>query len=148
MLLVPNGSPFEVNKDDVRLALVQQRSLEIGAPLAYVNMTGGQDDLVFDGDTIVTSQTGQIIARAPQFEDGLMVIDLDVKLASSDPDLIISNPPILKYKKLQSGVARRLGDLEEIWQGLVVGLRDYVEKNKLDCLYVQEIYQNVAFASC
>jgi NAD+ synthase (glutamine-hydrolysing) len=46
---------------------VQQRSLEIGAPLAYVNMTGGQDDLVFDGDTIVTSQTGQIIARAPQF---------------------------------------------------------------------------------
>ena len=119
----------ELNKDDARLSLVQQRALEIGAPLAYVNMTGGQDDLVFDGDTIVTSQTGQIIARAPQFEDGLMVIDLDVKLASSDPDLIISNPPILKYKKLQSGVARRLGDLEEIWQGLVVGLRDYVEKN-------------------
>jgi len=97
LLLVPNGSPFEVNKDDVRLALVQQRSLEIGAPLAYVNMTGGQDDLVFDGDTIVTSQTGQIIARAPQFEDG--------------------------------GVARRLGESEQIWQGLVVGLRDYVEKN-------------------
>ena len=129
LLLVPNGSPFEVNKDDVRLALVQQRSLEIGAPLAYVNMTGGQDDLVFDGDTIVTSQTGQIIARAPQFEDGLMVIDLDVKLASSDPDLIISNPPILKYQKIKAGVARRLGESEQIWQGLVVGLRDYVEKN-------------------
>lgn len=129
LLLVPNGSPYEINKDDARLALVQKRANEVGAPLAYVNMTGGQDDLVFDGDTIVVGPTGEVIARAPQFEDGLMVIDLDVRLNSSDPDLIISNPPILKYKKLQSGVARRLGDLEEIWQGLVVGLRDYVEKN-------------------
>lgn len=129
LLLVPNGSPYEINKDDARLALVQKRAIEVGAPLAYVNMTGGQDDLVFDGDTIVVGPTGEVIARAPQFEDGLMVIDLDVRLTSSDPDLIISNPAILKYKKLQSGVARRLGDLEEIWQGLVVGLRDYVEKN-------------------
>ena len=129
LLLVPNGSPYEINKNDARLALVQKRAIEVGAPLAYVNMTGGQDDLVFDGDTIVVGPTGEVIARAPQFEDGLMVIDLDVRLTSSDPDLIISNPPILKYKKLQSGVARRLGDLEEIWQGLVVGLRDYVEKN-------------------
>ncbi len=129
LLLVPNGSPYEINKDDARLALVQKRAIEVGAPLAYVNMTGGQDDLVFDGDTIVVGPTGEVIARAPQFEDGLAVIDLDVRLASSDPDLIISNPPILKYKKLQSGVARRLGDLEEIWQGLVIGLRDYVEKN-------------------
>ena len=129
LLLVPNGSPYEINKNDARLTLVKQRAIEVGAPLAYVNMTGGQDDLVFDGDTIVVSSSGDLIARAPQFEDGLMVIDLDVKLASSDPDLIISNAPILKYKKIVPGVARRLGDLEQIWQGLVIGLRDYVEKN-------------------
>jgi len=129
LMLVPNGSPFEINKDDARLALVQQRAIEIGAPLAYVNMTGGQDDLVFDGDTIVVGSAGEVIARAPQFEDGLMVIDLDVRLASSDPDLIISEAPILKYEKIKAGVAKRLDDLEEIWQGLVVGLRDYVEKN-------------------
>ena len=129
LLLVPNGSPYEINKDDARLTLVKQRAIEVGAPLAYVNMTGGQDDLVFDGDTIVVSSSGDLIARAPQFEDGLMVIDLDVKLASSDPDLIISNAPILKYKKIVPGVARRLGDLEQIWQGLVIGLRDYVDKN-------------------
>ena len=129
LMLVPNGSPFEINKDDARLALVQQRALEIGAPLAYVNMTGGQDDLVFDGDTIVVGSSGQVIARAPQFEDGLMVIDLDVRLLSSDPDLIISEAPILKYEKIKAGVAKRLDDLDEIWQGLVVGLRDYVEKN-------------------
>ena len=129
LLLVPNGSPFEANKDDVRLALVQQRAIELGAPLAYVNMTGGQDDLVFDGDTIVVGSQGELIARAPQFEDGLMIIDLDVKLASSDPDLIISNTPLPKYKANIPGVARRLGDEDEIWQGLVIGLRDYVEKN-------------------
>ncbi len=130
LFLVPNGSPFEANKDDVRLALVQRRAQQINAPLAYVNMAGGQDDLVFDGDTIVVDADGSVIARAPQFEEGLMMIDLDVKLASSDPDLIISEPPILKYKKLIPGVAPRLDDLAEIWQALVVGLRDYVVKNK------------------
>ena len=129
LLLVPNGSPFEANKDDARLALVQQRAIELSAPLAYVNMTGGQDDLVFDGDTIVVGSQGELIARAPQFEDGLMIIDLEVKLASSDPDLIISNTPLPKYKANVPGVARRLGDEDEIWQGLVIGLRDYVEKN-------------------
>ena len=129
LLLVPNGSPFEANKDDARLALVQQRAIELSAPLAYVNMTGGQDDLVFDGDTIVVGSQGELIARAPQFEDGLMIIDLDVKLASGDPDLIISNTPLPKYKANIPGVARRLGDEDEIWQGLVIGLRDYVEKN-------------------
>ena len=129
LLLVPNGSPFEANKDDARLALVQQRAIELSAPLAYVNMTGGQDDLVFDGDTIVVGSQGELIARAPQFEDGLMIIDLDVKLASSDPDLVISNTPLPKYKANIPGVARRLGDEDEIWQGLVIGLRDYVEKN-------------------
>jgi NAD+ synthase (glutamine-hydrolysing) len=129
LLLVPNGSPYEINKNDARLSLVKQRAIEVGAPLAYVNMTGAQDDLVFDGDTIVVSGSGDLIARAPQFEDGLMIIDLDVKIASSDPDLIISAAPNLKYKKIVPGVARRLGDLEQIWQGLVIGLRDYVIKN-------------------
>ena len=129
LFLVPNGSPFEANKNDLRLALVQRRAQQINAPLAYVNMTGGQDDLVFDGDTIVVDADGSLIARAPQFEDGLMVIDLDVKLASSDPDLIISEPPILKYKKLIAGAAPRLDELAQIWQALVVGLRDYVVKN-------------------
>jgi NAD+ synthase (glutamine-hydrolysing) len=129
LFLVPNGSPFEANKDDLRLTLVQRRAQQVNAPLAYVNMAGGQDDLVFDGDTIVVDSDGSIIARAPQFEEGLMIIDLDVKVASSDPDLIISDPPILKYKKLIAGVAPRLDDLAQIWQALVVGLRDYVAKN-------------------
>ncbi len=136
LLLVPNGSPYEIDKNDARLALVQQRAIEVGAPLAYVNMTGGQDDLVFDGDTIVVGKTGEVIARAPQFEEGLMIVDLDVALGSSDPDLLVSNPAMPKYKKMQSGIARRLGQSEEIWQGLVLGLKDYVEKNNFKSVLI------------
>ena len=66
VVLVPNGSPYERDKDDVRLALVQKRAREMGAPLVYVNMTGGQDDLVFDGDSIAVGADGSVIARAPQ----------------------------------------------------------------------------------
>jgi NAD+ synthase (glutamine-hydrolysing) len=92
-------------------------------------MTGGQDDLVFDGDTIVVGAGGNVIARAPQFMDGLMLVDLDVLINSSQPDVIISEPPIIGYQKLQHGVAVRLSDEEEVWQALVMGLRDYVIKN-------------------
>lgn len=136
LLIVINGSPFEHGKDDVRLELLQKRVKQINAPIAYVNMVGGQDDLVFDGDTIVVGKAGEVIARAPQFEEGLMIIDLDVAIASSDPDLVISNPPILKYQKIKAGVARRLGESEEIWEGLVLGLKDYVEKNNFKSVLI------------
>ena len=129
LVLVPNGSPFERNKDDLRAALVKRRAREIAAPLVYVNMTGGQDDLVFDGDSIVVSANGDLIARAPQFIDGLMVVDLDVKRATSQPDVVISEEVISGYLKLNHGAAARLETEAEIWQALVVGLRDYVKKN-------------------
>jgi len=129
LVVVPNGSPFERNKDDLRAALVRRRAREIGAPLLYVNMTGGQDDLVFDGDSIAVSATGELIARAPQFDDGLMVVDIDAKAASSEPDVIISEERIGGYLKINHGAAQRLGAEAEIWQALVVGLRDYVKKN-------------------
>jgi len=129
LVLVPNGSPFERNKDDVRAGLVRRRAREIGAPLLYVNMTGGQDDLVFDGDSIAVSATGELIARAPQFDDGLMVVDLDAKALTSIPDLVISEERIGGYLKINHGIAPRLEVEGEIWQALVVGLRDYVKKN-------------------
>ena len=129
LVLVPNGSPFERNKDDVRLALVTKRAREAKAPLAYVNMTGGQDDLVFDGDSIVVDHTGAVIARAPQFEDGVMVVDVDVEAGTSKPDVVISETPVTIEKTLVPGIAHRLGDEEEIWNAIVVGLRDYVTKN-------------------
>lgn len=130
LVVVPNGSPFERNKDDVRAALVQQRAKEIDAPLVYVNMTGGQDDLVFDGDSIVADSDGSIIARAPQFDDGLIVVDLDCESATSHPDLVIGNEVLPAYQKIELQKSEHLEDAAEIWQALVVGLRDYVEKNR------------------
>ena len=128
LVVVPNGSPFERNKDDVRLALVQKRSREIKAPLAYVNMTGGQDDLVFDGDTIVVDKDGQLLARAPQFDDTLVVVEIDCQKASSTPDVVISTDDA-KPASGSSVIAPRLSDEAEMWQGLVIGLRDYITKN-------------------
>ena len=129
LVIVPNGSPYERAKDDVRLALVTKRAREAKAPLAYVNMTGGQDDLVFDGDSIVVNADGAVIARAPQFEDGVMVVDIDVATGTSKPDVIISEDSVEIAKPLIPGIAHRLGDEEEMWNAIVVGLRDYVAKN-------------------
>jgi NAD+ synthase (glutamine-hydrolysing) len=129
LVLVPNGSPFERNKDDVRAALVKERALELNAPLVYLNMTGGQDDLVFDGDSIAVDAKANVIARAPQFEDGMMLLDLDAAGGTSTPDLIISEDEAKLDRVLTPGIAHRLGDEEEIWSAIVVGLRDYVIKN-------------------
>ncbi len=129
LLVVPNGSPFERNKDDVRLALVQKRAKEIGAPVAYVNMTGGQDDLVFDGDTIVVSKDGSVLARTAQFDDQLIVVDIDCAEGSSRPDVVISEEPTSHLTPTDASIATRLSNEAEMWQALVMGLRDYVGKN-------------------
>jgi NAD+ synthase (glutamine-hydrolysing) len=129
LVLVPNGSPYERNKDDVRLALVKKRALEIGAPLVYVNMTGGQDDLVFDGDSIVVDAKGAVVARAPQFEDGMMLVDIEVATKTSTPSVVVSEGEVQLDRSLVPGIAKRLGDEEEIWNAIVIGLRDYVRKN-------------------
>ena len=136
VVLVPNGSPYERNKDDVRLALVQKRAKEVGAPLAYVNMTGGQDDLVFDGDTIVVDAKGAVISRAAQFQDQLLVVDIDAATQTAQPDVVISESGSEAADSLAPTVAERMSDNEEIWQALVMGLRDYVAKNKFRSVVV------------
>ena len=129
LLVVPNGSPFERNKDDVRLALVQKRAQEIGAPIAYVNMTGGQDDLVFDGDTIVVDADGGVLARSAQFVDQMLIVDIECSESTSTPDLEISWTSDKSAQAHDGQVAVRLSDEEEMWQAVVIGLRDYVSKN-------------------
>jgi NAD+ synthase (glutamine-hydrolysing) len=129
LLVVPNGSPFERNKDDVRLALVQKRAKEISAPVAYVNMTGGQDDLVFDGDSIVVGKDGSVLARTAQFDDQLIIVDIDCAEGSSRPDVVISEEPTSHASPTNSTIATPLSDEAEMWQALVMGLRDYVGKN-------------------
>ncbi|MEV7603125.1 NAD+ synthase [Kitasatospora sp. NPDC089797] len=144
LLLVVNGSPYERNKDDQRLELVQRRAAEAGCALAYVNMVGGQDELVFDGDSVVVDADGQVLARAPQFEEHLMVLDLDLPAASSDhtDGLLLSDGLHLVRTELSdrptprpaggpvaAGIAPRLSDEAEIWAALVSGTRAYVTKN-------------------
>ncbi len=129
LLVVPNGSPFERNKDDVRLALVQKRAKEISAPVAYVNMTGGQDDLVFDGDSIVVGKDGTVLARTAQFDDQLIVVDIDCAEGTSRPDVVISEEPTSYSTPANSSIAAPLSDEAEMWHALVMGLRDYVGKN-------------------
>jgi NAD+ synthase (glutamine-hydrolysing) len=131
LLVVINGSPYERNKDDVRLELCARRAVEAGCALAYVNMVGGQDELVFDGDSLVVDAAGALVARAPQFEETLLVVDLDLPMA--DPTTSASTAaigfPLAPYAAEPTTVAPRLGDEAEVWQALVVGLRDYIGKN-------------------
>lgn len=136
LVLVPNGSPYERKKDDVRLALVQKRAKEVGAPLAYVNMTGGQDDLVFDGDTIVVDAQGTVISRAAQFEDQLLVVDIEATTQTSKPDVVISESGAEATGSVAPVIAARMSDHQEIWNALVMGLRDYVAKNKFRSVVV------------
>jgi NAD+ synthase (glutamine-hydrolysing) len=83
LLVVPNASPYERGKDDVRLDLVRRRAQEAGAALAYCNMVGGQDELVFDGDSILVSSSGELLARGPQFEEALIIADLELPSAET-----------------------------------------------------------------
>ncbi len=94
LLVVPNASPYERGKDDVRLDLVRRRAREAGAALAYCNLVGGQDELVFDGDSILVSASGELLARGPQFEEALIVADLELPAARTGPGTVAAESDI------------------------------------------------------
>jgi NAD+ synthase (glutamine-hydrolysing) len=157
LLVVPNASPYERGKDDVRLDLVVRRAREAGSALAYANMVGGQDELVFDGDSILVSADGTLLARGPQFEEALVVADLD--LPAAPPAEVPGDQPVdaedgtvitIKRVALPGGggpatapptaptdgsqdaegpIWPRLSDPAEVYAALVTGVRDYVGKN-------------------
>lgn len=129
IVLVPNGSPYERNKDDVRLALVQRRVVQIGAPMIYVNMTGAQDDLVFDGDSLAVGSDQKLLARSVQFKSALDIVDVPVAMKSSQPDVFISESAPSNRVSNPSEITPRLSDEEEVWSALVMGLGDYIRKN-------------------
>jgi NAD+ synthase (glutamine-hydrolysing) len=114
VVLVLNGSPFEIDKDDRRQDLVRKLATGSDAAVAYVNLVGGQDDLVFDGDSLMVNAKGTLIGRAQQFETDLVFFDLESKTEIT----MVGEPRLEKHD-----------DLQQVWNALVLGLRDYVEKN-------------------
>lgn len=113
LTLVLNGSPFETSKTDSRLELVQSLAKAQGTAVAYVNLVGGQDDLVFDGNSFVVDSSGKEIIRARQFSEDLCVFDIE------------SQSKIAPVSK----TAEPLKPHQQIWEALVLGLKDYVAKN-------------------
>ena len=116
-----NASPFNVGKSRERAAVVAERAREAAAPIAYVNQVGGQDELVFDGDSMVMSANGVLLARAQRFVEDLCVVDVDF----NDADLSDERPPIN-----QTGIAETLTEEAEVWHALVLATRDFVIKNR------------------
>ncbi|MEV1046738.1 NAD+ synthase [Streptomyces sp. NPDC049916] len=142
LLLSVNASPYERDKDDTRLELVRKRAQEAGCTTAYLAMIGGQDELVFDGDSIVVDKEGEVIARAPQFSEGSVILDLELPAAAAEAPsgivddglridhVVLSAEPVAAYEpELAGGYAERLDDDEEVYSALVVGLRAYAAKN-------------------
>lgn len=112
--LILNGSPFEIDKDDKRLSLVKDLVKRQNCAAAYVNLIGGQDDLVFDGDSIVLDSKGRLVARAKQFKTDLVFIDI----AAKDELVVVGDHHLSKPN-----------DNWQAWNALVLGLRDYIQKN-------------------
>lgn len=129
ILLVANGSPFERDKDGVRLDLARKRVKQLGCPLVYLNMVGAQDDLVFDGGSFALDSTGEVIAKSEQFESSLNIVDIECEIESGSPDLVLSGAIKKDKGAARTLIAPSLSDEEEIWKALVVGLKDYVSKN-------------------
>ncbi|GGM62035.1 NAD+ synthase (glutamine-hydrolysing) [Micromonospora sonchi] len=141
-----NGSPYELNKDDLRLPVVRRRAAEAGATIAYVNMVGGQDELVFEGDSMIVAPDGTLLTRAPQFVEHLLVHDLELPTADDGGNAadgvqvadglrvvrrtVEGLPSTPSGPAAVGGIIEPVADEAEVWQALVLGLRDYVNKNR------------------
>ncbi|OCI30914.1 NAD+ synthase [Oerskovia enterophila] len=124
LLLVLNGSPYEEGKGHVRTDLAARRAAEVDAPVAYVNMVGGQDDLVFDGGSFVVGPDGSVLTSSPQFVEDLLVWDLPARTSSAD---LTGTAPATVYPT--GRIAPPLHPDEEVYRACVTGLAGYVRKN-------------------
>lgn len=116
LLLNINASPFHCGKACERRQLLKRRAQAIGAPIAYVNLVGGQDELVFDGGSLAVDSVGNAVVQAPQFEAGLYPAVF--KLSSSG-----------RYEPACGSCATQPSDLAQVYKALTIGVRDYVTKN-------------------
>ncbi|HWL62128.1 MAG TPA: NAD+ synthase [Steroidobacteraceae bacterium] len=119
-LLVLNASPYEQRKQRAREAVLRERVAETGLPIAYVNLVGGQDELVFDGRSCAIDAAGEVVLRAAAFEESVVLLR-----AARDAQGRIAFRPVAA-----EAVAPELGDEESVYRALVLGVRDYVNKHR------------------
>ena len=131
-----NASPFSIGKLTERLAVLRRRIDRVGCPVVYVNLVGGQDELVFDGRSLVLDADGQIVARAEAFDEELLVADVvpagasATGGASSLPRIHVSAAPAVVRAPLPAtAIPAALETLDEVYAALVLATRDYVTKN-------------------
>jgi NAD+ synthase (glutamine-hydrolysing) len=131
-----NASPYNRGRHAERLAMLRGRTAEAGCAIAYVNQVGGQDELVFDGDTLIVAADGSLVASGAQFKEDLVVVDLAVgphrPLGVSElvPRVVVTEPSPSTRPPLAPATPRPpLGDHAEVYEALVLGTRDYLAKN-------------------
>lgn len=131
-----NGSPYHRGKGSERLGLLQRRARENGVAFAYVNMTGGQDELVFDGQSMVVDRDGSLVARAAQFTDEMLILDFSVATSDAPETAVEEGLKIVdlgeathERSAILPRIAPEMGDAEEVYAALVLGVRDYLGKN-------------------
>jgi len=133
IILNINASPYRAAKRLRRNEIVCTRGRETGVPIAYVNLVGGQDELVFDGDSVVVNADGEIVGRAGQFTEEVYVIDIDPTPVRDVPQhfpvVHVTDAPTGERPILTTTTVDELSPLAEIYAAIVTGTRDYVHKN-------------------
>ncbi|WP_027799774.1 NAD+ synthase [Paraburkholderia dilworthii] len=124
VLLIPNGSPFHLNKEAVRFDILRARIRETGLPMVYVNMVGAQDELVFDGGSFVLDAQGELVAKMPQFEEATAIVEFQ-----NGAPLRGQTNGANNANNANSGMAPELSLEAQVYAALVMGVRDYVNKN-------------------
>jgi NAD+ synthase (glutamine-hydrolysing) len=148
LIVNPSASPYHRGKGLAREEMIQQRARETGAAFAMCNLVGGQDELVFDGHSVVVSARGETVARAAQFEEDLAVADLELPPQATrrgghgEPPAGASAPVLVRLEApaadggLEPHLAEVLGPDAEVYKALKLGLRDYVTKNGFERVLV------------
>ncbi|MDO9119611.1 MAG: NAD+ synthase [Nitrospira sp.] len=142
-----NASPFQIGKSRIREQMLATRARENGVIVTYTNTVGGQDELVFDGNSLVLDQTGAVIARAKAFQEDFLLVDLNAdavmrhrmaqrrnkalsaKLAGAVERMTVKLPAAPKRARVLPGLEPLREELDEVYAALVLGVRDYVRKN-------------------
>tara|TARA_B100000953_G_C18027496_1_gene422196 strand:+ start:388 stop:2064 length:1677 start_codon:yes stop_codon:yes gene_type:complete len=132
LIVATNGSPFHRGKQQEREILVNEISQENNVPVAYVNLVGGQDELVFDGGSFITDSAGEVILRSPRFHESVLVADLSVEKNITTENYL----PVIEVSSrrdhegiIETSIAPTLDTFEELYLALMTATRDYVLKS-------------------